>query len=451
VVGAGAAGLGAALELQQSVPDVLVIDPADRPGGVMRTDHVKGYVIERGPNTFQVKAPMLEVLRRDGLEQALLQALPASRVRYIVHGGALEAAPLSPLALVRTPLLSGRAKARLLLEPFVRKADAADESVAEFVTRRLGPEVTSRLVGPFLTGVYAGDEERLGAESVFGSLVEFERSGHSITTGAVASLFKRNRAKGLRGIYSGTKGLGPLARMLAERLHEPPALGSRVTGIRREGEDWYVGVSGAGGESRLRTRRVVLAAPPGASAEILRGVDPAAAAELEAIEYAPVVTVSVGVVPADVRTAIEGFGFLVPREEEIKLLGCLFMSRLFPGRAPSGHELLQCMIGGLRWPEAVDLPDDVIAAQVQEDLDRVLGLAGPPEILAITRYQRAVAQPARDHARRIGRIRANLESEPGLALAGSFMAGVGVPDTFASGIRAARWLAPAEAGTSGED
>lgn len=450
MVGAGAAGLGAALELQQHIPDVLVIDPGDRPGGVMRTDHVSGYVIERGPNTFQVKAPMLETLRRDALDSSLLRALPASRLRYIVHNGGLVPAPLSLAGFARTPLLSTRAKARLLLEPFIRKGDATDESVAEFVTRRLGPEVTRRLVGPFLTGVYAGDETRLGAEAVFSSLVEFERRGHSITTGAVASLFDRSRKSGLRGIHSASKGLGPFARTLAERLNEPPALGSRVTGIRREGADWYVSVSGVGGDSRVRTRHVVLAAPPSASAEILRGVNPAAAAELEAIEYAPVVSVSVGVDPADVRAAIAGFGFLVPREAGIRLLGCLFMSQLFPDRAPAGHELLQCMIGGLRWPEAVDLPDDVIAEQVRSDLDQILGLAGQAEILAITRYQRAVAQPARDHPRRIGRICANLSSEPGLALAGSFMAGVGVPDTFASGIRAARALAPAEA-VSGQE
>jgi oxygen-dependent protoporphyrinogen oxidase len=211
-----------------------------------------------------------------------------------------------------------------------------------------------------------------------------------------------------------------------------------VTGIRREGEDWYVNVAGAGGDSRLRTRRIVLAAPPAAVAEILRGVNPAAAAELETIEYAPMVSVSVGAPASAFRTPIAGFGFLVPRDAGIRLLGCLFMSQLFPDRAPAGSELLQCMIGGLRWREAVDLPDDVIADQVRSDLDRILGLSGNADVLAITRYQRAVAQPGRDHIRRIDRIRSNLAGEPGLALSGSYVAGVGVPDAFASGVRAAR-------------
>jgi oxygen-dependent protoporphyrinogen oxidase len=438
VVGAGAAGLGAAVELQARSRDVLVIDPADRPGGVMRTDHVGGYVIERGPNTFQVKAPMLASLRRDGLDSGLQKASPASRLRCVYHEGRLVPVPMSPVALVRTPLLSGRAKGRLLLEPFLRRGDGAGESVAEFVERRLGPEVVSNLVGPFLTGVYAGDENELGAEAVFGSLVGFERRAGSIVTGGLAGLFGRRGPKGLRGIHSGRNGLGPFARTLAERLVEPPALGTRVSGIRREGGEWLVSVAGAGGESRLRTRRLVVATPARAAAEILRGVSPAAADELEAIRYAPIVSAAVGVKPEDVASPIEGFGFLVPRAAGIRLLGCLFMSQLFPGRAPAGHELLQCMIGGLRWPEAVDLPDDVIAKQLRADLDRVLGLRGDAEVVTMTRYTEAVAQPGRDHLRRVERIRAGLRDQPGLALAGSYLAGVSVPDSFACGAAAAR-------------
>ena len=132
VVGAGIAGLAAALELQRSVSEVVLIDPSDRPGGVMRTDHVAGYVLERGPNTIQVKAPMLAFLRRLGLEDALLRARPASRRRFVYRDGALVQVPMSPLAFARTPLLSTRGKLRLLAEPLIRRGDGFDESVAEF-------------------------------------------------------------------------------------------------------------------------------------------------------------------------------------------------------------------------------------------------------------------------------------------------------------------------------
>ncbi len=439
VVGAGVAGLAAALELQQEVSDVLVLDPSDRPGGVMRTDHVNGYVIERGPNTFQVKAPMLASLKRDLLDGNLMKASPASRRRCVYHDGRLVPVPMSPGALIGTPLLSARAKARLLIEPFVRRGDGSDESVAAFLGRRLGREVVQNLAGPFLTGVYAGDEERLGAEPVFGPLVAAERRAGSIVLGLIAGAFGGKKPKGLRGVHSAQKGLGPFARSLAELLVEPPALGARVSGVRRDGPDWLISVSGgASGESRLRSRRLIIATPAREAAEILRGVSADAAAELDEIEYAPIVSVAIGIRPEDATTPIEGFGFLVPKDAGIPLLGCLFMSQLFPGRAPEGHELLQCMIGGLRRPDLVDLPDDQLAEQLGSDLDRVLGLKGAPEVLTASRWPRAVPQPGPGHVARVARIRNGFADQPGLALAGSWCAGVSVPDSFASGVAAAR-------------
>lgn len=437
VAGAGIAGLAAALQLQLAGEEVLVVDASDRPGGVMRTDHVSGYVVERGPNTIHVKAPMLDFLRALRAEKPLLAARPTSRLRSIYDAGALLRVPMSPLALLRSPLISATGKLRLLAEPFVRRANGADESVAEFIGRRLGKQVAEGLVGPFLTGVYAGDERELGAEAVFPGLVEMERKSGSIVFGAFAGLFRR-RPRGLRGSYSSIEGLGPFARALAERLVEPVALENRVIAVRRDGDRWLVRTSGSAGESRVRAARVVLAVPADQAAEILRGVSSDLADDLAAIEYAPIVGVPLGVDPLAVREKIEGFGFLVPRRAEIKLLGCLYMSQLFPSRAPVGRELLQCLAGGVRWPEAVDLPDDEIVKQVCADLDQILGLCEEPRVLGVTRWRQAIPQPRRDHVARIARIRKRLAEHPGIALAGSYLGGISVSDSLESGLLAAR-------------
>jgi len=172
VIGAGIAGLAAALELQREVPEVYVLDASDRPGGVMRTDHASGYVVERGPNTFLVKAPLLAGLRRHTLESELVKAEPASRLRHLVRDGELVSVPLSPVALARSPLLTAGGKLRLLTEPLRRRRDGRDETVAEFVTRRLGAQVLNGLVGPFLTGVYAGDEAELGADAPLEAVIK---------------------------------------------------------------------------------------------------------------------------------------------------------------------------------------------------------------------------------------------------------------------------------------
>jgi len=439
VVGAGIAGLAAALELQAAGVEVSLIDPADRPGGVMRTDHVNGYVVERGPNTTQVKAPMRAFLAERGGEEQLLAARPASRLRFVFHAGALARVPMSPLALARTPLLSTRAKWRLLAEPFARRRRGEEESVAEFIGRRLGPEVVSGLVGPFLTGVYAGDEQLLGARAVFPALVELEDRFGSLALGGLLRLFGARSPKGLRGTYSAQAGLGPFARQLADQLHEPPALGSRVMAVTRDRARLRVEVASGNGDLELAARRVVMACQAPEAAALLRGLEGDAARALEGIVYAPIASLPIGASPEDLRTPVEGFGFLVPREAGLGLLGCLFMSELFPARAPEGRHLLHCMLGGARWPEVAHLPDHTIEERALSDLDQTLGLRGAPESLGVVRWARAVPQPGRDHPARMAFVQQRLfEQAPGLALAGAYVAGVSVADALASGVAAAR-------------
>lgn len=446
VVGAGIAGLAAALELQTAGHEVFVIDPSDRPGGVMRTDHVNGYVVERGPNTTQVKAPMRAFLSERGFEEQLHAAQPSSRLRFIYREGRLERVPMSPLALARTPLLSTRAKLRLLAEPFVRRHRGDEESVAEFVGRRLGREVVTQLLAPFLTGVYAGDEQQLGARAVFPSLVELEDRFGSVALGGLLRALAVRRPKGLPGSWSAQAGLGPFARRLADQLAEPPALGSRVLAVSRDGARMRVEVTSASGDLALSARRVVVACQAPDAAGILRGLDGDAARALEGILYAPIAAVPFGVAPEDVATPIEGFGFLVPQEAKLSLLGCLFMSELFPGRAPEGRQLLHCMLGGVRWPEAAHLPDDALSERALADLDQTLGLRGSPERLGIVRWARAVPQPGRDHLARIAFVQGRIsEQASGVALAGAYVAGVSVADALASGVAAARRVAAVQA------
>ena len=440
VVGAGIAGLAAALQLQESVRDVFVVDAGDRPGGVMRTDHVSGYVIERGPNTIQIKAPLLRLLERLGLRDALLAAQPASRLRFVARDRELLPVPLSPLGFARTRLLSTRGKLRLLSEPLRLRHDATGESVAAFAGRRFGDEAVAKLIGPFLTGVYAGDEHELGAEAVLGGLVDLERRFGSVAIGLIGSALARRRERGLAGSWSALQGLGPFARRLAERLYDPVALGARAVGLARDGALWRVSVSSASGENEMRAPRVVIATGAGEAAGLLRATDPELADALAGIPYAPIVGIPVGVDPARVARKIEGFGFLVPRDQEIPLLGCLFMSQLFPGRAPAGRELLHCMLGGRRYPEAMDLSDDVLHKRVHADLEKTLGLRESPQLLAVTRWPRAIPQPDGDHPRRVAGIRQRVADLPGLALAGAYLDGVAVADAAASGMAAAGQL-----------
>lgn len=440
VIGAGAAGLAAARELAAAGASVELIDPGDRPGGVMRTDRIEGHLVERGPHTLLVKAPALAFLRRHGLEPLLVAASPASRLRHLWHDGRLEPAPSSLAGFLRTPLLSPRAKLRLLAEPFVRRGDPTQESVAEFVARRFGAEVSERLVGPALTGIYAGDERTLGALAVLGAVAEAERSHGSVTLGLLALAF-RPGPRGLHGSRSAAAGLGGLAEALAAPLGPRLALGTRATALAREGAGFRVELERGGRAETRRVRRVLLAAPAVEAAALLEALDAEAAALARGVTYVPVVSVALSVDPAACRVRPEGFGFLVPRDAGLRTLGCLFTSSIFPGRAPAGRALLTCMLGGARWPEAIEQPDDALEKLLVDELERTLGLRDAPRFLAVTRWRRAVAQPGRAHGARIARLRARLAgTAPGLALAGAWLDGVSVADTLASGASAASAL-----------
>ncbi len=441
VLGAGAAGLAAATALRAAGREVLVLEASERAGGSAWTERRDGYLVERGANAFRLGPGALAFLRAAGLESLVLAAAPASRERFLLRGGRLAPVPMGPLALARTPLLSARGKLRLLAEPFVRRGDASGESVAEFVARRLGPDLVSALLGPFLTGVYAGDETRLGAEAVFPSLVAAERRSGSIARGLLASAFDRGRPRGRPGSWSTADGLQGLVDALATRLGPALRLRSRVSGIRSEEGVYPLEIDN---QSEIRAGSVVIALPAPISASLLGSLDPDAARELAAIEYAPVASVSFGVDPGALRERVRGFGFLVPRGEGDALLGCLFLSELFPGRAPAGRQLLTLLAGGTRRPDVLGEPDDRVRAMLLAELDAALGLRGEPVPLGVARWPRAVPQPGLRHVRVVASARARLARFPRLALAGASFDGVAFGDALASGAAAAARLSVTE-------
>jgi len=435
VVGAGAAGLAAGHALHAAGREFRIFEAAPRAGGVMQTLRSDGFLIEAGPSTFRVTGAARAVLRAAGVEGLLRKAAPESRARYLLRPEGLVPVPLGPGSLITTPLLSPGAKLRMLAEPFVRRHRGGPETVADFVARRLGPEVVDALVGPFLVGVYAGDERALGADAVFPSLVGFEERSGSIVGGALRQALARTGEPGLPGTFSTADGLGALADALAAPLGGDSLLtDSPVRALEPDGDGWVLLLEG----ETVRADAVVLATEAPAAGGLLATAAPEAAALCRGIAYAPMVSVALDVDPVGARHAVEGFGFLVPRDLGIDLLGALFMSRLFPGRAPAGRELVTAMIGGLRWPEAVDAPEDEILRRVEEGLERSVGPKERPRLLQLRRWRTAVPQPSPGHPERVRAARAALAGLPPLALCGSYLDGVSVPDTLISGWNAGR-------------
>jgi oxygen-dependent protoporphyrinogen oxidase len=438
VVGAGVAGLAAAATLRRAGREVLVLETGERAGGTAFSERIDDHLVERGPNTFRVPPAMAAFAQEQDLVALLEKAQPASRERFLVRGGRLVPVPMSPLAFARTPLLTRGGKLRLLGEPFVRRGDPAGESVAEFSKRRFGSETCDSLIAPFLTGVYAGDENQLGAEAVFPTLVEAERRSGSVVRGLLARALRGGSKGGLGGTWSASGGIAALTGALASSLGTALRLGARASAITFDAGSHRVEFEAQIGSETIRAKTLIVAAPAHAAAPLFGRLDPEVAKALASIDHAPVASVSLSIARGATRVPVRGFGYLVPRGEGDVLLGCLFPSQLFSGRAPHGRDLLTLLACGKRKPDALEWADDRLVAALGAEVDRVLGLRETPRVLAITRWPHAVPQPGREHPRRVADLRARLARFPRLALAGSYLDGVGFGDALASGVRAAR-------------
>ena len=430
VVGAGISGLTAAFHLLRGGLDVAVVEAAGRVGGAIRTLRQDGWTFEQGPNTVLESRPAVgRLIREAGLEERKVTASPAARKRYLWKGDRLVPLPSGPGSFLTTPLFPVSAKLRLLREPFIgRPPEGTEESIAQFVRRRLGLAFLDYAVGPFVSGVYAGDPERLSVRWAVSRIYALERDHGGLIRGAIAK--RKGAGSGFGpggGMISIDGGLEELPRWLAEVVEEVRP-GVECRSVR-------VGVGGFAVETdagTLRAREVVLAVPADALAAILAEASGGRSRAFAEIPYAPVVVASYGFRREDVRHPLDGFGFLVPRKESlrssIRILGGLFPSTLYPDRAPEGHVAIAAFAGGRTDPGIVDLDDDALHATLLADLDRALGLTGDPVVRHLTRWPRAIPQYELGHGRFVDLARALERELPGLHLAGNLLGGVSVPD-----------------------
>ena len=437
VVGAGISGLTVAFHLSRADAGrgvkPIVVEAADRVGGAIRTLRRDGWTFEQGPNTVLSSRPAVgRLIEEAGLEPVTLTARPASKRRYLWKGERLQPLPGRPPAFLSTRLFSLGAKLRLLKEPWIgRPPEGTEESIAQFVRRRLGPEFLDYAVGPFVSGVYAGDPERLSVRWAVSRIWGLEHEHGSLIRGALA---RRKGPQPGGGMISMRDGLETLPRRLAEAIEETGGqvrTGVRCRAIERAAGGGFRVILEPGADGATETieaERVVVAVPADAAAALLDDLTGGASAPIAGIPYAPVVVASYGFPRASVRHPLDGFGFLAPRKESLRVLGCLFPSSLFPGRAPEDHVALAAFAGGRTDPDILELDDKTLHETILGDLDRAVGLSGRPVFQELRRWPRAIPQYEVGHGRYV-ELAARIEADhPGLYLSGNWTGGVSVPD-----------------------
>ncbi len=425
VIGGGISGLACAYRLQQAGIPARVLEAGTRPGGLIATKEKDGFRFELGPQSFLSTLPLLQLIDALGLKNELLYADPKAP-RYILSGGRLVAAPLAPPSLLTTKLLGAGTKWRIFTEMLHRtQPPAEDESVASFVRRKFGAELLNQLVAPFVSGIYAGDPERLGVRAAFPMLREFEAKYGSVLRGAMKSRPPKGTPRA--GLCSFREGMETLPRALGERLGELFITETSVLALRHakgNGNPWFeMDVKRRDQYETLSASAVIVATPTGTSSQILNGLSDQFPPVLARIEYAPVAVVAAGYRREQIQHVGEGFGFLVPRSEGLRVLGTVWNSSLFPGRAPDGMACFTSFAGGATDPELCKLSDEEIAEIICGEVGRVLRIAGKPVSTLVHRYARALPQYNLGHTDIISALATLTSSVPGLFLAGNYLSG----------------------------
>jgi oxygen-dependent protoporphyrinogen oxidase len=424
VVGGGLAGLAAALARSRGGIETLLLEAASEPGGVVRSVRRDGYLLELGPNTVRPTPELLALIQDLGLTSEALFSDPRLP-RYVDFEGRLLPLPTSPAALLTTHLLSLSGKLRLAGEPLRRGAVPERESVRDFFARRLGPEVADRMVTPFVSGIFAGDAARLSAEDAFPAPVRWERESGSLLVGALREArSERPRGNSVRGLLSFRDGLGALPRAAARALADGFRKGASVDTVEPAGRRWRVAV----GSGQFEADELVLAVPAPAAARLVRRFAPEAADALDAIPHSPLAVLHVAWPDTALPRPLRGFGHLVVPDASRRILGGVWSSSLFPGRAPAGHALLTVFLGGARDPEAPSLADGVLVDLATRDLERQGLVRGQPVFAMATRYERAIPQYTHGHAARIAAVSRAEAAWPGLRFLGNYRGGISVGD-----------------------
>ena len=439
VLGGGITGLCAAdlLSFQYRPQNVMLLEAAGYFGGTAVTEQLQGFTCDLGPNGYLDKEPLMRKWVKDlGLGGRTVKANEASAHRFILKGGKLKEVKPPP-GFLFSNLLSLGGRARLAMEPFTpkRKSDEP-ESIWDFAARRIGPEAADTLVSPMVTGIFGGDAKALSVEHCFPRLVDIERKYGSLLKGLNAA--KKDNpgasAMGPSGVLTTfDQGVGVLTQTAAAKLGAQARLNEQAVSVDFR-DKRFVTTTAKG--DRYFSEAVVMATPAWVAADMCMPLEKSVAAALGQIPYAGMTVVAAGFRREDVGHDLKGFGFLVPRSEKLRALGCIWTSSIFPHEAPEGHVLLRTMYGGALDKDAMKLSDREVLDQFMRDLGPLMKLGKMPQFVRIYRWNKAIPQYTLDHGKRLRGIEQAEVHFKGLVFAGNAYRGVGLNDCVVSAHRA---------------
>ena len=432
IVGGGISGLSLAYFLSETAPsmDITVFESEKKAGGKIWTDRADGFLCEGGVNGFLDNRPRtLELAAKLGLSP--VRSNDNARKRYIYSDGKLHMLPESPVSFFSSNLLTLYGRLRILGEIVVPKRIGNDETLADFARRRLGREAFEKLIDPMASGIYAGDPEEMSLKSCFPRIYDLEAKYGSLIK---ALLLLKHEAKKtgkkvgpgpggvLTSFYDGMEAfIIALKTFLGDKLRTD----SRVVSIDKKGDIYTVFLSD---NSKIEAEGVVLASPAHATAEIVKDFDTKLSSIIGEIPYPPVSVVCLGYVKNKIKQSLDGFGFLIPKIENRKILGTLWDSSIFPNRAPEGYVLIRSMLGGARAAETALQDADGLANTVMGEMEKIMDIKAQPDFVRVYIHDKGIPQYILGHGKRLDTIDTIVNSHKGFYITGNSYRGIGVND-----------------------
>jgi len=453
IVGGGISGLSTAWLLKSRALsegldlDIRLLEREERFGGKIWSIRDSGFICEWGPNGFLDNKPQtLELCARLGASGALLRSNDNARKRFIFSGGKLHRLPENGPSFLKSDLISWGGKLRLAMEPLIPKySGSGDETLASFGRRRLGEEALQKLIAPMVSGIFAGDPETMSLKSCFPRIAELEAEYGGLIRAMIRLAKKKKKeiaegkvvssAAGPGGVLTSFReGIQTLTDIIVHQLGpQVVTSGASVSKIVRHPDGTFRVLSTHG---EMEGDAVIVAAPAYAAVDMLRDTAPGVAELLEGIPYSSMTVVCFGYERTRIPHDLNGFGYLIPKEEGLSTLGTLWDSSIFENRAPEGMVLLRSMMGGACFPQYITLSDEEVIRRVRADLEKTMGIRGTPDFVRIFRHERAIPQYVVGHARRLDALADQLSRVPGLFLTGNSYRGIGLNDCVAAAHRA---------------
>lgn len=439
ILGAGISGLATAYWLHKGGYDVTIIEAKSEAGGAMETIRENGFLIDFGPNSGLETTPLIRELADEvGLSEEMIYANESANNRYILRSNELYPLPTSPPAFIKTKLFSTKAKLRVMAEPFIGKStDGYYQSMAQFVRRRLGQEFLDYAIDPFVSGVFAGDPNKLSVKSAFPKLYRLEEVYGGLVKGMIKGAKERKQraeqSKQSAKMFSFINGMQTFPKAIAEKMKERVVYECRVTSVERAStglstKEWKVLYEKDGKQNEVISDYVLSTVPAHIASNIFSSLNKEFVDHADNIFYPPVMVLYLGFKKDQIARPLDGFGYLIPSKERKTFLGAIWSSTIFPNRCDDDKAVFTLFVGGARAPHLFEMGKEKLIDKVLNEFKEITKVSGDPIFMKERIWQKAIPQYNIGYIEHENYFDKFEKENPGIFIGGNFRGGISVGD-----------------------